>query len=68
MSSENGTFRLRALAAAALTLLSGGVMMLAGYLGHAESWTLAAFVTIPGGVLIFAAFALARKADRGSDQ
>src|SRR2546421_5487017 len=55
--------RLRALAAA-LTLLSGAVMMLAGYLGHTESWTTAGFITIPGGIAIVAAFALARRAER----
>lgn len=59
------TLRLRA-AAAATTLLSGAVMMLAGYVGHAESWTTAGFITIPGGILILAAFALARRAD-GTD-
>jgi hypothetical protein len=52
--------RLRA-AAAAITLLSGAVMMLAGYVGHAESWTTAGFITIPGGSLVLAARALARR-------
>ena len=55
--------RIRAFAAA-LTLLSGGVMMVAGYIGHTESWTSAGLITIPGGVVILAAFALARSADR----
>jgi hypothetical protein len=62
MSAE--ALRLRAVAAV-LTLLSGAVMMLAGYfyIGHTESWTTAGFITIPGGVLILAAFALAGRAD-----
>jgi hypothetical protein len=57
------SLRLRA-SAAALTLLSGAVMMLAGYLGHTESWTTAGLITIPGGIVILAAFALARRAER----
>ena len=61
------TLRLRALAAA-LTLLSGAVMMLAGYIGDTEGWTPAGFVTIPGGILILAAFALARRAERPDGQ
>jgi hypothetical protein len=65
MSADS--LRLRALAAA-LTLLSGAVMMLAGYLGHTESWTTAGFITVPGGIVILAAFALARRADRADDQ
>jgi hypothetical protein len=63
MSAE--ALRLRAFAAA-LTLLSGVVMMLAGYIGHSESWTPAGFITLPGGILILAAFALARRADRAN--
>jgi hypothetical protein len=59
--------RLRLWAAAvAITLLSGAVMMLAGYVGHTETWTTAVFITIPGGILILAAFALARRVD-GAD-
>jgi hypothetical protein len=54
---------LRALAAA-LVLLSGAVMMLAGHLGNTESWTTAGFITVPGGVVILIAFALARRAER----
>jgi hypothetical protein len=50
--------------AAALTLLSGAVMMLAGYLGHTESWTTAGFIALPGGSVILAAFAFARRAER----
>jgi hypothetical protein len=65
MSAE--ALRLRALAAA-LTLLSGAVMVLAGYIGHTESWTLAGFIPIPGGILILAAIALARRADRANGQ
>jgi hypothetical protein len=60
MSAE--ALRLRAVAAV-LTLLSGAVMMLAGYIGYTESWTTAGFITIPGGIVILAAFALARRAD-----
>jgi hypothetical protein len=59
--------RLRAFAAA-LTLLSGAVMMLAGYIGHTESWTPAGLITIPGGIVILAAFVLARRADRAGGQ
>jgi hypothetical protein len=59
--------RLRAFAAA-LTLLSGAVMMLAGYIGHTESWTAAGLITIPGGIVILGGFALARRADRADGQ
>jgi hypothetical protein len=59
MSADD--LRLRALAAG-LTLLSGGLMVLAGYLGHTESWA-AVFITIPGGLVILAAFAVARRAE-----
>lgn len=41
-------------------------MMLVGYVGHTETWTTAGFIAIPGGILILAAFALARRAD-GAD-
>lgn len=54
-------------AAAALTLLSGALMMVAGYLGHTESWATAGLVAIAGGVVIVAAFAVARAADRTND-
>jgi hypothetical protein len=57
------SLRLRA-AAAALTLLSGVVMMSAGYIGQSESWATAGLITIPGGIVILVAFALARRADR----
>jgi hypothetical protein len=43
-------------------------MMFAGYIGHTESWTTAGFITVPGGIVILAAFALARRADRVDDQ
>ena len=65
MSAE--PLRLRALAAA-LALLSGAVMMLAGYVGNTERWTSAGFITLAGGVLILAAFAFARRADRAAGQ
>jgi hypothetical protein len=51
-----------------VTLLSGAVMMLAGYIGHTESWTPAGLITIPGGIAILAAFTLARRADRADGQ
>lgn len=65
MSAE--ALRLRAFAAA-LTLLSGVVMMFAGYIADSGSWTSAGFITVPGGILILAAFALARRADRANGQ
>jgi hypothetical protein len=55
-------------ATAAIRLLSGAVMMLAGYIGHTESWTTAGFITIPGGILILVARALARTADPPAGQ
>jgi hypothetical protein len=51
------------LLSAALTLLSGGIMVLAGYVGGTESWTAAGFIAIFGGLVILAARAAARKAD-----
>jgi hypothetical protein len=53
--------RRRGAAAAALTLLSGTLMMLAGYVAETESWATAGFVTIPGGIAILAAFAFSRR-------
>jgi hypothetical protein len=55
--------RLR-VAARALTLLSGAVMVLAGYIGQSESWATAGLISIPGGIVILVAFGLARRADR----
>lgn len=52
-------------AAAGITLLSGAVMMLAGYVGHTDCWAIAGLIAIPGGSLILAALALARKAGDG---
>jgi hypothetical protein len=49
--------------AAGLTLLSGAVMVFAGYIGDSACWAGAALITIPGGVLIAAAFVFARRAD-----
>ena len=49
-------------AAAALTLVSGGLMMFAGYTAGAERWATAGFITIPGGIAIVAALAFARGA------
>jgi hypothetical protein len=57
------SFRLR-VAAGALTLLSGAVMVSAGYVAHADSWATAGLLTVPGGIMISAARALARRADR----
>lgn len=56
------------LAAGALTLISGGCMMLAGYLGYTEGWTVAGCVAIPAGALILGALALARRAGRRDTQ
>jgi hypothetical protein len=53
------------LLSAALTLLSGGLMVLAGYVGGTESWVAAGFIAILGGLVILAARAAARKADSG---
>jgi hypothetical protein len=39
-------------------------MMLAGYVGGTASWTAAGFITLPAGLVIVAALALARRADR----
>ena len=55
------SLRLRAVAGL-LTLLSGGLMMLAGYLGHEASWSTAGWVTLPAGVVILAALLVARQA------
>jgi uncharacterized membrane-anchored protein len=54
-----------AASAAGLTLLSGAVMVFAGYVGDTGCWAGAALITIPGGVLIVAAFAFARRAAHG---
>jgi hypothetical protein len=51
-------------AAAALTLLSGAVMMAAGYVGATATWTAASVITIPGGIVILGALAFGRRADR----
>jgi hypothetical protein len=61
------TRRLRT-AAAALTLLSGALMMTAGYVGATATWTAAAPVTIPGGIVILGALALAGRAERVDGQ
>jgi len=50
-------------AAAAITLLSGAVMMFAGYVGHTDCWAIAGFITTPGGILILGALALARRVE-----
>jgi fructose-specific phosphotransferase system IIC component len=50
--------------AAAVTLMSAGVMMLAGWLFHASGWSAAWPVMIGGGALISLAFVLARRAGR----
>ena len=47
--------------AAPVALLSGGAMMAAGYLVRTVGWGPASLATIPGGVLIFVAFRLARR-------
>jgi hypothetical protein len=48
--------------AAALTLASGALMMLAGYIGEGGSWTAGGLITVPAGVLILLAFVAARRA------
>jgi hypothetical protein len=48
-----------------LTLLSGAIMVLAGYVGGTESWAAAGFIAILGGLVILAAQAVARKAGSG---
>lgn len=54
--------------AAAVTLLTGGVMMSGGYLFANRGWAVAGWVMTPAGPLISVAFALARKArGRGPD-
>lgn len=58
----------RFLPAAAVTLLTGGVMMSGGYLFANRGWAVAGWVMTPAGPLISVAFALARKArGRGPD-
>jgi hypothetical protein len=46
-----------------LTLLSGAMMVLAGYVGGTESWVAAGFIAILGGLVILASKAASRKAD-----
>ena len=46
---------------AVVTIAAGVVMMLAGYLWHADGWTVAGLVMLPAGVLISIAFLLARR-------
>jgi hypothetical protein len=48
-----------------LTLLSGAMMVLAGYVGGTESWAAAGFIAILGGLVILAARAVDRKTDSG---
>jgi hypothetical protein len=43
-------------------------MMFAGYIGETECWAWAALITVPGGVLIAAAFVFARRADPDLDR
>jgi putative Mn2+ efflux pump MntP len=50
--------------AVALTLLSGAAMMAAGYVGGTESWIAAGLIAVFGGLVIFAALALTRRADQ----
>ena len=56
------------IAAAALTLLSGALMMAAGYVGATATWTAAAPITIPGGIVILGALALAGRAEGAGGQ
>jgi hypothetical protein len=47
--------------AALLTLVSGALMMLAGYAVAEWGWGLASLISTVGGVVILAAFAAARR-------
>jgi peptidoglycan/LPS O-acetylase OafA/YrhL len=55
-----------ALVSAVLTLLSGALMVLAGYLWHKSGWSSATWSSAAAGVLILLAHAAARRADRGA--
>ncbi|HEX6394233.1 MAG TPA: hypothetical protein VFZ97_12385 [Acidimicrobiales bacterium] len=50
--------------AAVLTLVTGGIMMTAGYIFATDGWALAGPIMIPSGPLISVAFALARRPRR----
>jgi peptidoglycan/LPS O-acetylase OafA/YrhL len=56
-----------ALVATVLTLLSGALMVLAGYVWHESGWSSAAWSAVAAGALILLAHAAARRADRGAD-
>jgi hypothetical protein len=58
-----GSLRLWA-TSVALTLASGALMMLAGYVAYTGSWAAGVLITIPGGIVIMAAFAAAVRADQ----
>jgi hypothetical protein len=60
-----GSFGLRAVTVL-LTLVSGGLMVLAGYLWHESGWNSAAWAAGAAGVLILIAHAAARLADPGA--
>jgi peptidoglycan/LPS O-acetylase OafA/YrhL len=55
-----------ALVATVLTLMSGGLLVLAGYLWHESGWSSAAWSAVAAGALILLAQAAARRADRGA--
>jgi peptidoglycan/LPS O-acetylase OafA/YrhL len=55
-----------ALVSTVLTLLSGALLVLAGYLWHKSGWSSATWSAVAAGVLILLAQAAARRADRGA--
>jgi hypothetical protein len=55
-----------ALVATVLTLVSGGLMVLAGYLWHESGWSSATWSAVAAGVLILLAHAATRRAERGA--
>jgi peptidoglycan/LPS O-acetylase OafA/YrhL len=55
-----------ALIATVLTLLSGGLMVLTGYLWHESGWSSATWSAVAAGVLILIAHAAARRAESGA--
>ena len=55
--------RLR-VAAAVMTIASGWLLVLAGYVAYTGSWAAGALITLPSGMAILAALATAARADR----
>ena len=50
-------------AAAVMTLASGWLLVLAGYVAYAESWAAGALISLPSGPIILVALATAARAD-----